>query len=75
MIRPGIGATRTGDVSVVVPFRYSRLLFAMVLGALVFGERPGPLMLAGAALVVGAGLYTIWREARARPKAVSEAAA
>lgn len=67
-----VGATRTGEVAVVVPFRYSRLLFAMVLGALVFGERPDPLMLAGGALIVGAGLYTIWREARIRAKPVAE---
>lgn len=70
-----VGATRTGEVAVVVPFRYSRLLFAMVLGALVFGERPNPLMLAGAALIVGAGLYTIWREARIRAKPVAECVA
>jgi drug/metabolite transporter (DMT)-like permease len=63
-----VGATRTGEVSVVVPFRYSRLVFAMILGAVVFGERPNPLMLAGAVLIVGAGLYTIWREARIRRK-------
>lgn len=64
-----VAATRTGDVAVVVPFRYTRLVFAMILGALAFGERPDMLMLAGAALIVGAGLYTIWREARARPRA------
>lgn len=62
-----IGAMRTGEVAVVVPFRYTRLVFAMILGAVVFAERPDPLMLAGAALIVGAGLYTIWREARPRP--------
>jgi len=61
-----VGATRMGEVAVVVPFRYSRLVFAMILGALVFGERPNALMLAGAALIVGAGVYTIWREARVR---------
>ena len=70
-----VGATRTGEVSVVVPFRYTRLVFAMVLGAIVFGERPDPLMLAGAALIVAAGLYTIWRETRARPRAAPECAA
>ncbi|MDZ7839425.1 MAG: DMT family transporter [Gammaproteobacteria bacterium] len=67
-----VGATRTGDVAVVVPFRYSRLLFAMVLGAMVFGERPDLLMLAGAALIVSAGVYTIWREARIRTKPLAE---
>lgn len=70
-----VGATRTGDVAAVVPFRYTRLVFAMLLGALVFGERPGPLMLAGAALVVGAGLYTIWRETVTRRALQAETAA
>jgi len=70
-----VGATRAGEVSVIVPFRYSRLVFAMILGALVFGERPDALMLTGAALIVGAGLYTIWRETRLRNRTVPECAA
>lgn len=69
-----VGAARTGEVAVVIPFRYTRLVFAMILGGLVFGERPDPLMLAGAALIVVAGLYTIWREARAHPRPVPEGA-
>lgn len=64
-----VAATRTGDVAVVVPFRYTRLVFAMVLGALAFGERPDTLTLTGAALIVAAGLYTIWRESRGRAAA------
>lgn len=56
-------ATRTGDVSVVVLYRYIRLPFAMTLGILVFGEHPDTLTLTGAALIVVAGLYTMWREA------------
>jgi drug/metabolite transporter (DMT)-like permease len=58
-----IGATRIGEVSAVVPFRYTRLVFALVLGHVVFGERPDALMLTGCALIVGTGLYTIWRTA------------
>jgi drug/metabolite transporter (DMT)-like permease len=58
-----VAATRTGEVSAVVPFRYTRLVFAMFLAYFVFGERPDGLMLAGAALIVGTGLYTIWRSA------------
>lgn len=58
-----VAATRTGEVSAVVPFRYTRLVFALLLGYFVFGERPDALMLAGAALIVGTGLYTIWRSA------------
>lgn len=61
-----VAATRTGDVAVVVPFRYTRLVFAILLGALAFGERPDALTLSGAGLVVAAGLYTIWRETRPR---------
>jgi len=61
-----IAATRTGEVSAVVPFRYTRLLFALVLGYFVFGERPDGAMLTGAALIVGTGLYTIWRSAARR---------
>ena len=58
----GIQAMRTGEVAVVVPFRYLNLLWAMLLGYLVFSEVPGPWTIAGATLVVGAGLYTLWRE-------------
>jgi drug/metabolite transporter (DMT)-like permease len=58
-----VAATRTGEVSAVVPFRYTRLLFAMFLALLVFDEHPDGLMITGAALIVGTGLYTIWRSA------------
>ena len=58
-----VAATRTGEVSAVVPFRYTRLVFALVLAHVVFGERPDALMITGAAVVVGTGLYTIWRSA------------
>lgn len=59
-----VGATRSGEVSFVAPFRYSRLVFALIIGALVFGERPDALMLLGCAIVVTSGLYTFAREAR-----------
>jgi drug/metabolite transporter (DMT)-like permease len=57
-----IEATRAGDVSVIAPFRYSRLLFGVALGVLAFGEQIDPWMAAGAALVIGSGLYTLYRE-------------
>jgi drug/metabolite transporter (DMT)-like permease len=59
-------ATRVGDVSSIMPFRYTRLVFALALGAIVFGERPDLPTLAGAALVIGSGLYTLARERRLR---------
>lgn len=61
-------ATRLGEVSVVSPFRYARLIFALIVGALAFGERPDGLTLAGAGLIITSGLYSFARE-RLRAKA------
>jgi drug/metabolite transporter (DMT)-like permease len=61
-------ATRTGEISVVAPFRYTRLVFAIVIGALVFGEWPDGLTYVGASLIIGSGLYSFARE-RARKRA------
>lgn len=58
-------AMRTGEVSAVTPFRYTRLVFAMILGIAVFGERPDAATLLGSALVVGSGLYALTRGRRA----------
>ena len=57
-----VEAMRLGEIAVVTPFRYSRLLFALILGVLVFGERPDRWTLAGAALIIASGLYTFTRE-------------
>jgi len=57
-----IEATRAGDVSIIAPFRYSRLIFGVGLGLVVFGERVDAATLAGATLVIGSGLYTLYRE-------------
>jgi len=57
-----VAATRGGQLAVTMPFRYSRLVFATAIGMIFFGERPDAWTLAGAVLVVGAGLYTFWRE-------------
>ena len=62
-------AMRLGEVSVVAPFRYTRLVFAMILAVIFLGERPDLWMLIGAALVIGSGLYTFAREAQRRHKA------
>ena len=57
-----IKSIRMAEVSVVTPFRYSRILFLILLGVVVFGERPGLPTLLGAALVIASGLYIMWRE-------------
>ncbi|GFE51735.1 membrane protein [Roseobacter cerasinus] len=61
-----VAAMRVGEVSFVTPFRYSRILFALVIGTTIFGERPDTLTLLGAAIVVASGLYTLWRERNVR---------
>jgi drug/metabolite transporter (DMT)-like permease len=55
-------AMRRGEVSVTTPFRYSRLIFALIIGVTVFGERPDVWTLTGAALIIGSGLYAFARE-------------
>ncbi len=52
-------AMRLGAVSVVAPFRYSRLLFALILAVVLFGERPDTLTLIGAVIVVLSGLFML----------------
>jgi len=54
-------AMRTGEISVVTPFRYTRLVFALILGVIVFSERPDAMTLLGAAIIVLSGLYTVFR--------------
>ena len=57
-------AMRMGSVAVVTPFRYTRLLFAMVIGAVVFGERPDAATLAGSAVIVACGIAILTRRSR-----------
>jgi drug/metabolite transporter (DMT)-like permease len=57
-------AMRTGEVSAVTPFRYTRLLFALILGVTIFGERPDALTLLGSAIVVASGIYVLTQNRR-----------
>lgn len=54
-------AMRTGEVSAIAPFRYSRILFALLIGFFLFGERPDQMTLMGSALIVLSGLYAMGR--------------
>ncbi|SIO16435.1 EamA-like transporter family protein [Vannielia litorea] len=62
-------AMRTGEVGVVAPFRYTRLVVAMILAAVVFGERPDTATLVGSAIIVGAGLLALASGRRRRVRA------
>lgn len=57
-----ISAMRVGEVAVVTPFRYSVLLFAVIIGYLVFKEIPDYLTIFGSAIIIASGIYTLYRE-------------
>ncbi len=57
-------ATRVGEASMVAPFRYTRLVFALILAVTLFGERPDAMTLAGAAIICASGGFAMWREFR-----------
>ena len=53
---------RVGDIAIVAPFRYTALIFALVLGGLVFGQFPDSWTLLGAIIIMATGVYTFHRE-------------
>jgi drug/metabolite transporter (DMT)-like permease len=53
---------RHGDIAVVAPFRYIVVLWAIIVGYIVWGEVPDLAMILGTALVIASGIYTIHRE-------------
>ncbi len=61
-----ISAFERAQASLLAPFNYTKLIWVALLGYVVFGEVLGPLTIAGAALIVAAGLYALFRETRAR---------
>jgi len=57
-----VSAMRIGDASIVAPFRYTRLLFSLATGMIIFGERLDRWSLLGSLIIIGTGLYTFLRE-------------
>jgi len=57
-----IEAHRGVELSAVSPFRFSVIIWAVLLGIFVFDEWPTPLALMGIALIMGSGIYTLHRE-------------
>lgn len=57
---------RRGELSFVAPFRYTSLLWALLLGLFVFGDWPDALTLLGAGIVTATGVFTLWRERQRR---------
>ncbi|MBZ9841888.1 DMT family transporter [Mesorhizobium sp. CA5] len=57
-----IMAMRSGDISFIAPFRYTALLWSILLGLVIFGDIPDAPMTVGAAIIIGSGLYALYRE-------------
>lgn len=53
---------RFGDASMIAPFDYTSMVWALIVSLLVFSTWPSPVMLTGSAIVIGAGLFVIFRE-------------
>lgn len=58
----GVMTMRVGEIAFVSPFRYSILIWSILLGIVVFGDWPDELTMIGAAIVVATGLYSFYRE-------------
>lgn len=61
-----IEAFRLGEVAIVAPFKYSSLLWAVLIGAVFWGDVPDKIVILGAIVLVGSGLYLIRRDTKAR---------
>jgi drug/metabolite transporter (DMT)-like permease len=57
-----IRSLKLASASVVVPYQYMLILWTVLFGWQMFGELPDAYTVAGAAIIVGAGLYIFWRE-------------
>ena len=63
-----VQAMRIAETAIIMPFRYMRLIFSMILGMLIFAERPDSWTYLGAAVVIGTGIYMFLREQQARAR-------
>jgi len=63
-------AMRTGDVAYTVPYRYTALLWAVLFGYFIFGEKLDTFTIVGSLLIVGSGLFTLYREMQVRRAAL-----
>ena len=68
------GALRFAPVALVMPMDYVNLLWASLLGLVIFAQAPSPWTLAGAPIIIAAGLIILWREqvkrVRTRPELI-----
>jgi drug/metabolite transporter (DMT)-like permease len=55
-------ALKLAPATVVVPYQYTMIIWAIALGYVVFGDVPDLFTLSGAVIIIAAGLYIFWRE-------------
>jgi drug/metabolite transporter (DMT)-like permease len=67
------GALRLAPVALVMPMDYTSLVWAVLLGAWIFGELPTPWVWAGAPIIIASGLVIVWREHRLHRRAALSA--
>ncbi len=67
-----VAATRGGNAGIISSFRYSRMIFALVIGYFAFSEVPDAPTLIGAGIIIASGIYTLWRETRLRHTSLTE---
>jgi drug/metabolite transporter (DMT)-like permease len=57
-----IMAMRAGDISFIAPFRYTALIWSILLGLFIFADVPDLPMIVGATIIISSGLYALYRE-------------
>lgn len=65
-----VAAFRAAEAAFLAPFKYAMILWAILIGFAVWGQFPGPTVLAGSAIIVGSGLFIWWRETAMRSRRV-----
>ncbi|MGJ8623580.1 MAG: DMT family transporter [Yoonia sp.] len=70
-----VAATRAGNAGIISSFRYSRMVFALIIGYVIFAEIPDTPTLIGAAIIISTGIYTLWRENALRRASLEHKAA
>jgi S-adenosylmethionine uptake transporter len=62
LVTYAVSFSRVSETALIAPFHYTQMIWGSVIGYVIFGDIPGPATMAGASVIIGAGLYLIWRE-------------